>query len=344
MRRGRRDSEWLVLRRCLALIRCAQRGPADRDGLLQAVLTEVGPEAYGLAEGPALHKRLHNDLTRIRNSLGVDLKADRRSREYFIQDSELPLLDLPDEDLATLAWLGQTFQANSPRHREVQALLARLQLALAPVRRLAIEQHRTGLVLDLGQQDQDAITPEVEENLTQALARRRRVEFDYRSPNNEDGLPRRHVADIYEGYYFDTARGHYYVRGWCRYAREPDGREVQVNRYIPYRLGRMSNLHLLPDKLDPSPPSARLYKVEYWLSPLVSRQGVTYRRWIDIQEIEPLPDDDGVFVRGATDNIFFAVQELMHYGANCRVRGGPEMLRRMRAVVQKMAELYRQEE
>ena len=31
------------------------------------------------------------------------------------------------------------------------------------------------------------------------------------------------------------------------------------------------------------------------------------------------------------------------YGPNCRVLGGPEMLREMRATVQKMAEMYAEE-
>ena len=34
---------------------------------------------------------------------------------------------------------------------------------------------------------------------------------------------------------------------------------------------------------------------------------------------------------------------LMHYRYNCRVLGGPEMLREMRATAQKMAEMYAEE-
>jgi hypothetical protein len=45
-------------------------------------------------------------------------------------------------------------------------------------------------------------------------------------------------------------------------------------------------------------------------------------------------------VRGTTDSVFWAIQALMHYRHNCRVLGGPEMLREMRATVQKMAEIY----
>jgi len=37
MTRGKRESSWLVIRRCLAIIRRAQRGPASREELLQAM-------------------------------------------------------------------------------------------------------------------------------------------------------------------------------------------------------------------------------------------------------------------------------------------------------------------
>lgn len=37
-------------------------------------------------------------------------------------------------------------------------------------------------------------------------AYQRRVEFEYLSPQTEDGQPRRHVVDIYEPSYFDTVR------------------------------------------------------------------------------------------------------------------------------------------
>ena len=71
MTRGTRESKWLVMRRCLAIIQRVQRGPADRKALVQAVLDQEGAEAYGQTEGQPLHKRLHNDLGRIRHSLYI---------------------------------------------------------------------------------------------------------------------------------------------------------------------------------------------------------------------------------------------------------------------------------
>lgn len=342
MARGFREGQWLILRRCLAIIRRVQQGPADWQGLVEAVLEQEGPAGYGQTEGKALHKRLHRDLDRIRRELGIQLYADRSRGEYVIREATLPLLDLPDEDLATLAWLEQTFDSNSPQHREVRSLLGRLRFYLAPERRLKLEQHRIALVVDLGQRDEDIIAPEVEAGLTRALASRRRVEFDYLSPQYEDGQPRRHVVDIFEPPYFDTIRGHYYLRGWCDYIATATG-STGVGGYIDYRLGRIRNLQLLSQKLPPSPPLTKQYTVTYWLAPEIARSGVSLRRRITIKRTEPQADQS-MIVYGTTENIFWAVQELMHYRHNCRVLGGPEMLKEMQGTVQKMAQLYAERE
>ena len=98
---GRRESEWLVIRRCLAIIQRAQRGPAGRDELIEAVLAQEGPEAYGETKGDALRRRLENDLQRIRENLMVDLRFDHQAGGYAIRDTWLPLLDLPDDELAS---------------------------------------------------------------------------------------------------------------------------------------------------------------------------------------------------------------------------------------------------
>ena len=341
-KRGLRESQWLVIRRCLAIIRRAQRGPATRDELIQAMLEEERPKVYGeLDDEKALRRRLEKDLGRIRNNLMVDLRFDRRAGGYVIKDTWLPLLDLPDEDLATIAWLEQTFDHDSPKHDEVHALLGRLRFYLATERKRKIERHRTALVMDLRQRDEDEIRPVVWDGLTKAFMERRQVELLYLSPRYEDELPRRHVVEPYEPYYFDTTRGHYYLRAYCRRVEGPDGR-ADPCRYLTYRLGRILGLTVLPQKLPPMPPRALRYAVEYELTPKIARLGITRHPGIDIQEVKRR-EDGSVVVRGETGNVFWAVRTLLHYGPNCRVLGGPEMLREMRTTVQKMAEMYAEE-
>lgn len=335
---GLRDSQWHVLRRCLAIIRRVQRGPTDWRGLVEAVLHEE-PGAYGQKDDLARLDLLHDDLNRIRHKLFIDIRADPRTKEYFIKGLERTLLDLPADDIATLAWLEQAFGPNSPRHEAVQQFLGRLRFYLSDERRRELERQRTALILELGQQDDDRLSPEVELKLQEALARRLQVEFDYLSPQNETGQPRRHVVDIFEPPRFEATLGHYYVRGWCHY-NAGQAEWFDVGAYVPYRLGRMSNLRFTSNRLPASPPQAKRYQVEYWLSAKIARQGVTRRRWIDIETVEPQADES-VIVHGVSDDVFFAVQELMHYRHHCQVRGGPEVLARMQETVQKMADLYK---
>jgi predicted DNA-binding transcriptional regulator YafY len=339
MARGKRESHWLVIRRCLAIIRRAQRGPATWKELVDAVLGQ-DPEAYGGTQDKAQHRRLENDLRRIREELLVDLYYDRQAGGYVIRDAWLPLLDLPDDDLATIAWLEETFDLESPQHDEVHALLDKLRLYLGPERLVVIERSRTALTVNLRQRDGDEISPAVWDGLTKALSQCRRVEFLYLSPQYEDGQPRRHTADPYDRY-FDTARGHYYLRAYCRRADTPGGLE-EPHCYITYRVGRILELKVLPQKLSPVSPAAPRYEVVYELAPQVARLGVSHQPEIEIHEVEQR-DDGSALVRGETDSLFWAVQSLLHYGPNCRVVGGPEMVREMRAVVEGMAKIYEED-
>lgn len=336
MPRGKRESAWLVIRRCLAIIGRVQRGPARREELIQAVLAH-DHEAYGETQGEALYRRLENDLQRIRRHLLVDVYFDRRAGGYVIRDTWLPLLDLPDEDLATIAWLEETFGLDSPQHDEVHALLGRLRLYLGTERLAALERCRTALAMDLGQRDQDQVRPGVWDGLTKALLERRRVELIYLSPRYDDGQPRRHVVEPYRRY-FDTTRGHYYLRAYCCTIDGPAGRQ-EPRRYRTYRLGRILELTVLPHKMSPLPPPVPCYAVEYELVPQVARLGVTRHPWIEIREVERR-EDGSALVRGETEDLFWATQTLLHYGPNCRVVGGPEMVQRMRRIVREMAALY----
>jgi predicted DNA-binding transcriptional regulator YafY len=333
---GRRESEWSVIRRCLAIIRRVQRGPARWDELIQAVI-EQEPEAYGTATGKTLRRRLEKDLGRIRKALMVDLYFDRQVGGYVIRDAWLPLLDLPDGDLATIAWLEGVFGHDSPQHDEVQALLGRLRSFLSPERRAEIERCRTALSVDLGRRDEDKILPAVWEGLTRALVQRQRIELAYRSPQQKDGEPRRHVVDPYERF-FDTVRGHYYLKGWCHFTDGPRSRRDQ-RKYFTYRLGRIVDLQVLPDRLPPFPPRTPRYVVAYELAPRVARLGVTHHPQIETTKVERRADGSAL-VRGETDNVFWAVRTLLHYGPNCRVLGGPEMVREMEQVAKAMAGMY----
>lgn len=337
MTRGIRESTWLVVSRCLAILRWAQRGPATWRELVEAVRREVGEDAYGEAEGKALHRRLENDLARIRERLGVDIRYSRQEKGYIIYSLWTPLLDLPDEDLRTIAWLGRIFDEESPYSEEVHAFLNRIVFYLGHRRASLVGRYRHGLELDLRRRDGEEISPDVMFRLERAVAEKRWVEFDYLSPQYEDGTPRRHrVAPV--RVYFDPGRGHYYLYGWCRTIVAPHG-VTDCRQYIYYRVGRIQRLRLLPDTVSALPRS-RTYAVLYELAPEIARLGVTRHPEITVHEVEHREDGSAV-VHGETPNLFWAVQRLLQYGALCRVLGGPELLAEMRRVVGEMAKLYR---
>lgn len=337
MSRSRQDTG-TVIRRSLAILRRMQRGPATKSDLIQAVLAAEGPDAYGGASGRALERRFEADKERLHDVLGARWDYRRSSGTYHLLDVWEPLLDLPDDALAAIPFLQETFEPDQPMHDPVQNLLSLVAGQLSPERLGDLERQRTALQVQWGQRDDDHIPADVELTLDRALLERRLVAFDYHSPAHSDGLPRRHVVEPWERR-LDSVRGHQYLRGYCRRVSGPDG-EAHYHRWISYRLGRMRNLELLPQKLPPTPPSAPRFELVYRLAPRVARGGnATRQPHIDMLRTEPQADG-GLVVHAETDSVWWAVRALLHYGSTCQVLGGPEVLHEMRRTVEEMARVY----
>ncbi len=333
-----RESPTTVFKRCLALLRRLQRGPATKEELLEFVLAGVDAEAYGNATGAALDKRFEADKRKLREIYGLEIRYRRSDRTYVIVDAWEPLLDLPDEALSAMAFLQETFEPGTPNAGAVQDFLSLLVSYLSPERRGDLERQRTALQVEWGQQDDDTLAPDVERGLRKALTQRRLIAFDYYSPAQQDGLPRHHVVEPWERY-FDSSRGHYYLYGYCRRTEGPRG-PYEPRRYIRYRLGRIDNLRVLPDKLPPQRPRVRKQPLVYRLAPEVARRGdVTRLPGITVLRREP-QEDGSIIVHAETDDLWWAVRRLLHYGAACEVLGEREALYTMRRVVKKMAKVY----
>lgn len=266
----------------------------------------------------------------------IDIRYDRKSGQYEMVDLWRPLLDLGDGDLATLAWLEEEFGLESPQHDEVHALTGRLRFFLGMQRSADIERQRSSLTLGLVHRDEHEISEDEWSRLQEALSRRCQVEFFYESPQQVDAIPRRHVVEFYKEPTF--ADGHYYIRGYCRYTDGPLGKHA-MRRYFDYRLDRISNIFVLPNKLPPYPPRPKTYEVVYELSAEVARKGVSRPRWMTSVTVERCADGSAV-VRGETEYLFRTLQALMRYRQHCRVLGGPELLAGMREAVRKMGEMY----
>ncbi len=338
MSRGKRSSQWAVFLRCLALIRRVLREPATREELIAAVQDQVGLDAYGQAEGGAVAKRLENDLGHVRHDLGVALYYDNAIRKYRLTEGPLPAFDLPDKDLTTIGWLEDLFEPGTPNHDSVSRFLERLRTYLPFERVERIKAGSGEPTISFSRRDADEIPKHLLRRLQQALDGRRRIIFSYRSPRHADGLPRQHTVDP-EELYFDPRLHHWYLRGLCRSSEGPDGRKRRRGR-VNYRLGRISNLRVLPDKVPPVDPHVPSYDVVYRLRrAIVGPEPASPQPGIEIEE-QVREEDGSLTVRGQTDDLFRATQALLHYGAGCEVLGGPEMRGRMEEIVREMGEVY----
>ncbi|MFQ5436595.1 MAG: WYL domain-containing protein, partial [Anaerolineae bacterium] len=313
-----REGSSAVYRRCLVLLHRLQHGPAGKQALIKTVLTKLDQEAYGGDVSPrALDKRFEEDKKRLERLFGVELRYRRAGNVYEIQKVWEPLLDLPDEAVEAMAFLQSTFSPAAPQSEQIQNFLSLLQTYLPLERQQALQQQRTALEVEWGQRDSDQISPQIETILSKALLEHRLIVFDYRSPAQADKQPRRHTVEPW-GRYFDSVRGHYYLRGFCRRVVGPLG-EFHLERYLPYRLGRINNLEMLPQKLPPFPPPLKRVKFAYRLAPEIARLGeVTQHPGITIIALEPQADES-MLVRAETDDVWRAVRSLLHYGSNCQV-------------------------
>lgn len=330
----------MVIRRCLAMLRRLQRGPATKEELIQAVFNALDSEVYGNATGRSLDRRFERDKRKLRDVFGLELRYHRATNTYELFNAWEPLLDLPDSALRAIAFLQETFTPEAPGYEMVQGLLALLVGYLSPERRGDLDKQRTDLEVLWGRRDEDEIMPMVEHSLRKAMIERRWIAFDYHSPAQADEKPRRHVVQPWERY-FDSVRGHYYLRGYCKEtSSEAHGTRSQ-HRYFYYRLGRIRNLEILPTKLPPFQPRVRTKPLVYRLTATVARRGnVSRHPGIKILEKEPQADGS-ILVHAETENVWWAIRSLLHYGANCEVLGGPEARYEMEKVVRARAEMYR---
>jgi len=323
------------------MLRRLQRGPASKAELIAAVRAYTpNDDPYGGATGSALTKRFETDKANLRAIFGVEWRYRRDIDAYELMDVWEPPFDLPDQALKVIAFLQATFEIGTPMHDEVQDFLSLLTSYLPPERRGDLDNQRGALDVAWGRHDNDAIDPAMERGLEKAQRTRRLVAFDYYSPAQRDGQPRRHIVEPWQRY-FDSVRGHDYLRGYCRQTTSEAYGTIPQRSYIRYRLSRIHNLEVLPDKLGRQPPRVLQEPLIYRLAPMIARRGeVSHHPGIDIEE-RARQENGGMIVHAKTDDIWWAVRTLLHYGPNCEVLGGEKALYEMRRTVEQMAEVYR---
>jgi len=335
------QNKFQSLQRTLCILRHLQRGPADKNTLAAFVETECEPNVYNDFQGKADNKRFENDLKRLRD-LGAEYEYISEDKAYrLITFGDFTPLCFSEQELDAVAFLSETFAPGAPKSEQVQELLQHILEALVERQRSAILGRRRRLQIDLKRRNTEEIPAKVQDAIDRAVAQRRLLRFSYLSPSQTDGIPRIHTVQPWN-YLFDTARGHYYLDGYRLQVDGPHGlwRKESWQRYRPERI-QPEGLSVLSDKLPPTPPKRPRHQLEYLLSPEIARLGQISRHF-DEMEIHEQNEEGWTRVTGTTNDLFFAVRQLLGYGANCKVLGDSGAKREMEKLVAKMAEVYAQ--
>ncbi len=333
--RGIAESSWFVARRCLAIINCLQQGSATKEELITAVYQSNDPSA----SKAILSKRFGNDRERLRNQLYVSVRYDKEAKGYMMSGWKRPLLNLPDDDIETLAFLADTFQPDAPKSTEVHQLIERL-VGWLPPKRQKLVQRIAGQqpTADLRLRDSEEIAPDVWDKLLEAWQAKQEVKFDYLSSRHEDGRFRHHHVQPWDLYFTD--RGHYHLRGYCLFHDGPSG-PWEPRDYRNYRLSRVvsGSVKILPQKMGIR-PFGRPREVIFEIAPEIGRFGVSQRKELIGEPTVTVQENGWTRVEGKTHEVFDLARNLLYYGANCRVLGGQELLREMEKLVAGLVDIY----
>lgn len=333
---ARGEGNWMVVRRCLAIVRRVLRGPATWGELVQAVRDELGVDAYDARERSHLRRLFDDDLARLRAKLGIDLRSDRRTHRYTLRSAGPGLVDLPEASLSALMTLLDTFSDVTPGAVAAREALETL-LACLPAERMQRPKWR-GVPLAVEAPDLDdqsalrAITPILE----RAIRERRLMRFTYRSPGHDPTQPRRHLVAPLE---LTIRDGHLYLRARSQQVEGPAG-AFYGRGELTFRVQyiQQDTIELLPQRFAEGGRRRRVYWLEYELYGPLARGAISEH----FAQMEVVRDEaaEVVRVRGMTDDLFQAVQTLLRYGRNCKVLAPPEAVRAMREHVEGMARRY----
>lgn len=331
---GRKESPWLVMRRCLAIVRRLIRGPATGQELIAFVRAQIDALAYS-QEPSAARRAFKRDREHLRHELGVTW--DYTGGQYtLISAGELGLLNLPDEHLAALNVLYGAFEAHELPHIPVRPFLDRLVSLLPDERRRDLARLAQVMRVEMPELDEGAISLRVWQKVEAATRQRRQLAFNYYSPQQADRLPRYWVVAPVE---IRFRQGHWYLHCWQIYWRSHRG-EGHGADYRRFRLRYIADdemLEVLSTLAATEHRRPRRYLVHYRLEPAVGRGDIS--QYFEDMTIERQPDDSAV-VKGFTDDEWDAVRTLLAYGDSCEVLGGDEVLGLMRRRVRAMARNY----
>lgn len=327
--RGDKRASWYTFHRRLFLVRCLVRGPAEAEMLIREARAFFrDDEVYP----PDARAALRHDVAALRNEFECDIRLMPDKCYALVSFGRLALLDLPDDDLETLAFLLANFSESTlPNAGRVDALLDRIIALLPDDRRATLHMPARDIRLDYPQPSA-AVAERTIKQLRRALGRQE-VSFTYRSTYVQGDTVVQHRVAPYDLLFRD---GHTYLDAFCY-----DCGVAEIGpRYRLYRTDRIieGSLRLLPNQLPPGTPPRRWYPLRYILSPAVARQK-DIAVWFQKTTVV-FREDGSAYITAEAHDLWQARQVLLRYREHCQVLGPPELVEMMRESVRLMWQMY----
>jgi predicted DNA-binding transcriptional regulator YafY len=327
-RGGDKRSSWLTFQRRLFLVRRLIRGSAAATTLIDAARVAFDEEIYP----PDAQAALRHDLAALRAEFGCDIRYSPADGYTLAHPGRLALLDLPDGELESLAFLLDAFADSPlPNGTQVAALLNRIIALLPDDRQQQLRRSPPYPHVEQPETTGDAAASML--RMLKRAIRRRLVTFEYRASLRPGAEPVLHRVAPYDLIYRD---GHTYLDAYCHDCTL-DG---LANRYNLYRLDRIvsETLTLLPNQLPPGEMPRHSVRLVYRLSPEVAWLR-DIARWFPESQVT-YHDDGSALVTGHSSDLWQARQILLRYREHCRVLEPPELVEMMRSSIERMRHIY----
>lgn len=338
MTKRSRGSEWRVVTRCYALLRRLMRAPAGKDEMLEIIrLHDDEPEDV---QTSILESRLEGDRERLRVSLNCIIEYVHADRLYYLRALAHPMIDLSDDALHGLAFLHRAFSGSqAPHNEQVRKLLDEIAAVLPKERNREVARLRA-VEMQILSRDSQQINPDLLEKLLEACNTHNQITFFYRSPSQADEQPRFHRVEPLRCF-VEPSRHHTILEAYYLETDGPKGRKY-CEGFRSYRVQRMSDLHVLPQRFVPRTMPRGNNQVIYVLSPEIARLK-------DVTPVHPgsrieFRPDGSALVTFWSNNLMMDLKQLLFYGVNCKVIGDEITLKTMRELVEKVWELYQHSE
>jgi predicted DNA-binding transcriptional regulator YafY len=318
------------LQRRMFILKLLHARPMSRPAILAELDAQALLRYDTMAQGPGQEKKdwetFHRDLKALRK-LDYDIQHDASSDCYIWANSPFGL-HLDDEQLATFSVLVDAFNDPKMLHAEqINRLLRHLTRQLPPDQQRKVTSQRRAFRLNLRQttdyRNADRATLEI---IERAIKRGQQLEFSYSA--SRDGQIRQHVIEPRP---LEYENGHVYLKGYS----------LRWGQEYAFRLDKIvaGSARMLSDTIAAVRPSPALLTLEYWLSPVIVRQGVSHH--FDNQLVETHPDGSAtVTARIRPVKLFEAKQLLLKYGIGCVVKSPPQLVDEFRQIAEHLYKMY----